>query len=142
MSKLGLLLCFWEGRTRVHGAVLLLELHHFSGALPPFGAAVRSADLTAVLGLKSCPVPGGWELAGSVPRGDPCCGIVTPGGSVSPGCRPQGFQGRRRPSCCWCSRTRRSWRGVAHPAGSPLSGRPALSACLRAEQRCCKVSGS
>lgn len=73
MSKLGLLLCFWEGRTRVHGAVLLLELHHFSGALPPFGAAVRSADLTAVLGLKSCPVPGGWELAGSVPRGGPVC---------------------------------------------------------------------
>lgn len=71
MSKLGLLLCFWEGRTRVHGAVLLLELHHFSGALPPFGAAACSADLTAVLGLKSCPVPGGWELAGSVPRGGP-----------------------------------------------------------------------
>lgn len=113
MSKLGLLLCFWEGRTRVHGAVLLLELHHFSGALPPFGAAVRSADLTAVLGLKSCPVPGGWELAGSVARGDPCAGGVTPRGSVprvpapwSGACRPQGFQGRRRPSCCWCSRTR------------------------------------
>lgn len=152
MSKLGLLLFFWEGKTRVHGAVLL-ELHHFSGALPPFGAAVCSADLTAVLGLKSCPVAGGWELAGSVPRGDPCGGIVTPRGSVSPGCQPLGL-GLAGPRASRVGAVplavgapargsvRRSWRGVAHHAGSPRSGRPALTACLRAEQRCCKVSGS
>lgn len=156
MSKLGLLVFFREGKTRVNGDVLLLELHHFSGALPPFRAAVRSADLAAaVLGVKSCPVAGGWELAGSVARGDPCAGGVTPGGSVSPGCQPLGL-GLPGPGACGVGAVplarcvgapargsvRRSWRGVGHPAGSPLSGRPALTACLRSEQRCCKVSGS